>query len=244
MPERLVVVGRPATRSRAIVFDLDDTLYPYRAFVRSGFRAVGLRLAAERGLPARSVLRVLRRALVGGERGRELQALCFRFSLPPTLVPLLAAVIRDHTPSLRLPRQSVQVLAALRESWSVGVLTNGSPPIQRRKVEALGLETLVDAVIFATEYGDGAGKPEAPAFHAALDRLAARPEAAVFVGDDRRADIDGAAAVGMSVIHLLGRHPSATACDAKTCGIHIREIAQVPDLADRLVPRRTEPHAL
>jgi len=48
---------------RAIVFDLDDTLYPYRAFVRSGFRAVACRLVADRGIPPAAVLRVLRRAL-------------------------------------------------------------------------------------------------------------------------------------------------------------------------------------
>ena len=47
---------------RAIVFDLDDTLYPYRAFVRSGFRAVGQRLAEERGVSVTSVLRALRQA--------------------------------------------------------------------------------------------------------------------------------------------------------------------------------------
>ena len=54
---------------RAILFDLDDTLYSYRAFVRSGFRAVACQLAVERGLPAGRVLRVLRRALIGGARG-------------------------------------------------------------------------------------------------------------------------------------------------------------------------------
>src|SRR5689334_905802 len=96
---------------RAILFDLDDTLYPYRAFVRSGFRAVGKRLAEERGLPTRAVLKVLRRALVGGARGRELQALCERFSLPASIVPELADVIREHTPSLRLPKETVRVLS-------------------------------------------------------------------------------------------------------------------------------------
>ncbi len=230
--------------SRTILFDLDDTLYPYRAFVRSGFRAVALRLAQARGLPARSVLRVLRRALVGGQRGRELQALCTQFSLPQTLVPALAGVIRDHTPSLRLPAESARVLAALRDSWRVGVLTNGTPGVQRRKVAALGLEPLVDAVVFATEHGDGAGKPHAPAFHAALDRLDAVPETTVFVGDDCRVDIDGAAAVGMSVIHLLGRRVHAAICAGAACGVHVNEIAEVPQIANRLVPPRTAHHEL
>ena len=88
--------------SRAIVFDLDDTLYPYRAFVLSGFGAVARRLAHERGLPVRTVLRVLRRAFASSERGREVQAVCAKFSLPASMLPWLVAVMRDHPPSLHL----------------------------------------------------------------------------------------------------------------------------------------------
>jgi putative hydrolase of the HAD superfamily len=228
---------------RAILFDLDDTLYPYRAFVRSGFRAVGTRLAEERGLPTRAVLKVLRRALVGGARGRELQALCERFSLPASIVPELAEVIREHTPSLRLPRETVSVLSSLRDSWRVGVVTNGTPRIQRRKVAALGLDRFVDTVVFATEHGDGRGKPDATPFQAALERLGTNAAQAVFVGDDRHADIDGAAAVGMRTIHLWTRD-AACDCGSRAAGVHVNALAEVPATADRLVPLRTESHVI
>ena len=228
---------------RAILFDLDDTLYPYRAFLRSGFRAVARRLAADRGLPAASILRVLYRALVDGARGRELQVLCARYALPATLVPALADVVREHAPSLRLPRQTTRVLAELRRGWRVGIVTNGAPRIQRRKVEALGLAPLVDAVVFAGEHGDGRGKPAAAPFEAALARLGTTAAQTVFVGDDRRADVEGAAAVGMRAIHLL---PGAAACDCDASGrsVHVRRLAQVPETADRLVCLRAENHVL
>jgi putative hydrolase of the HAD superfamily len=228
---------------RAILFDLDDTLYPYRAFVRSGFRAVGRRLAEERGLPTRVVLKVLRRALVGGARGRELQVLCERFALPASIVPELADVIREHTPLLRLPVETVRVLSSLRGSWRVGVVTNGTPRIQRRKIAALGLERFVDAVIFATEHGDGRGKPDATPFQTALARLGADASQSVFVGDDREADIDGAAAVGMRTIHLWARE-AACDCTGRGAGVHVNALAQVPETADRLVPLRTESHVI
>lgn len=227
---------------RAILFDLDDTLYSYRAFVRSGFRAVACRLAAERGLPARSVLRVLRRALIGGARGRELQVLADRFSLPASLLPSLRAVIREHTPSLRLPADTVGVLQRLRRDWRLGVVTNGAPHIQRRKVAALGLEPLLDTVVFAAEHGDGTGKPAPAAFEVALDRLGAAPRTAIFVGDDWRADMDGATAVGMRTIHLLG-HRDRGPCDERACGAHVQRIEQVPAVADRLMSMGTESHA-
>jgi hypothetical protein len=39
--------ARALPEPRGIVFDLDDTLYPYRAFVRSGLRVIGQRIARE-----------------------------------------------------------------------------------------------------------------------------------------------------------------------------------------------------
>src|SRR4029077_11269338 len=103
--------GRNALRDqRAILFDLDDTLSPYRGFLRGGFRAVACRLAAERGLPPGAMLRVLRRALANGRRGQALQVLSARFELPESLVGSLADLIREHAPSLRLPRGTAQVL--------------------------------------------------------------------------------------------------------------------------------------
>jgi len=228
--------------SRAIVFDLDDTLYPYRAFVLSGFRAVAARLAAERGLPARNVLRVLRRAFAEGKRGQEIQALSARFGLPSSVVPWLVAIMRDHPPTLRLPRESANVLSALRTSWKVGILTNGPPEIQRRKVAALGLGALVDEIVFAEEYGDGTGKPGPMVFHAILDRLKTTPDGAVFVGDDPEVDIAGASAIGMKTIHVITHWPMYRDCGAAGCGIHVEQFELVPAIANQLVPIRTRYH--
>lgn len=227
---------------RAIVFDLDDTLYPYRAFVRSGFRAVACRLAADRGLPAAALLRVLRRALARGQQGRELQQLCTAFDLPESLVGPLAEIIREHTPSLRLPQESRQVLRHLRRTWNIGVLTNGEAQVQRRKVAALGIEDLVDAVLFATECGDGTGKPSPDAFVAALNRLHVEPARTVFVGDDPRTDIEGAAAVGMNTIHMIGNARDDARCGAPACRIHVRRLDLIPAIAEELVPVRIQSH--
>jgi putative hydrolase of the HAD superfamily len=228
--------------NRAIVFDLDDTLYPYRAFVRSGFRAVACRLAAERGIKATAVLRVLRRAMAAGARGQELQALFARFDLPVSMMASLVDVIREHTPALRLPRESAEVLRTLRPRWRVGVLTNGEPRIQQRKIAALGIADLVDAVMVATECGDGSGKPAPAAFHTALDRLKVTPASTVFVGDDVRIDIEGAAAVGMKTIHVMSYFGRDERCAAPGCRIHVNRLALVPAIAERLVPVRIHAH--
>ncbi|MEZ5284174.1 MAG: hypothetical protein R2712_05065 [Vicinamibacterales bacterium] len=88
----------------AVLFDLDDTLYPHRQFVVSGLAAVSCFLDEHWGLEAAGVFRVLTRAMRHA-RGRELQAAAAAFDLPPWIIPQLVDVVRRHEPRLRLPQR-------------------------------------------------------------------------------------------------------------------------------------------
>jgi putative hydrolase of the HAD superfamily len=187
---------------RAVVFDLDGTLYPFRQFAASGFRAVARVLERDHGLPSVEVFRALCRARTGGARGREVQAVCAAFGLTPAVVGPLVARILLHEPRLRLPRESTAVLRDLRARYRVGVLTNGDPAVQRRKVAALGLSALVDAVVYACEHGRGGGKPEPDGFLDVMARLRSTPDTTVFVGDDVDADIAGAGRLGLRTVFV------------------------------------------
>jgi putative hydrolase of the HAD superfamily len=185
---------------RAIIFDLDDTLYPREWFVRSGFLTVSRLVETEYGVPRECAMRTLQRAR-GSRPGREFQALCARFELPEAIVPDLVKAVRAHRPAIRLPISSATVLRRLRPDWRIAVLTNGTPAVQRRKIKALNLNAYVDVVLCAEEYADG-GKPKPAAFRAAADRLATPAARTVFVGDDPMADMAGARRVGLRTIHL------------------------------------------
>src|SRR6187402_3611649 len=99
---------------RAVVFDLDDTLYPHRRFTASGFVAVARHLEATCGVDARLGLAALQRAARGLERGREIQACLDQHDLPAAHLPALVDVLRHHTPRLRLPASAARTLATLR----------------------------------------------------------------------------------------------------------------------------------
>src|SRR5262249_42569648 len=151
-------------RPRAIIFDLDDTLYPYDSFVQSGFAAAAAWLSDRMDIPRQTIIDLARRAHDQGERGREFQRLCHRLQLPVSLVPALVNIVRQHDPKIHLPEDSRATLAILRRTWRVGVLTNGLPEVQRRKVRALGLEPDVNAIVYAADCGSGLGKPDPAAF--------------------------------------------------------------------------------
>lgn len=218
---------------RAILFDLDDTLYPLDRFVLSGFRAVAVACETRFAVPRATALDVLTAAF-GRVRGRELQVLVDHCHLDPAVVPELVAVMRDHAPDLRLSEVATSVLRTLAVDWRLGVVTNGRPDIQHRKVEALGLDRLVSTVVYAHAEGSGAGKPDAAPFLAACDALGVTPTGTVFVGDDPVTDIAGAHAVGMKTIWLPSRLDAASPA-AAIADVLVASLADVPAAARRLV---------
>ena len=86
---------------RAVLFDLDDTLYSLDQFVLSGVRRVGSadHLQRTKALDARRVGAVLRAAWMSPQRGRELQACIEHFGLDQPMVAELLEVMRGHRPS-------------------------------------------------------------------------------------------------------------------------------------------------
>lgn len=216
-------------RPRAVLFDLDDTLYPRRRFVLSGFASVARHLDRQYRCGAPSVYRVLCEAYRRGERGGELQACLSRFDLPDALLPGLVSIMRSHRPNLRLPASSRRALRRVPAGWRIGIVTNGIPSTQAAKVRALGLDALVDDVVYAREHGSGVGKPEAAPFLAALAHLNVPPHEAVFVGDDEVCDVGGASAAGLYTVRVAGRPDAGSAAD-----LTVSSVAAVPDVLDRL----------
>ena len=226
---------------RAVLFDLDDTLYPLRQFLMSGFRAAAAYVEAAWGHGAGPALAVLTAAFAT-DRGHEVDVLADRLSLPDGAAALLVGVIRSHTPTLHLSAGAAGVLATMREDWRVGVVTNGRPDIQARKVAALGLTSLVDTVVLAAEHGTGGGKPDAAPFLAACRALGVAPSQAVFVGDDLHCDIAGAHAVGMKTIWLPAAVAARPDPDVALADLILPSLAGVPAAADQLLESRWRSH--
>jgi putative hydrolase of the HAD superfamily len=219
---------------RAILFDLDDTLYPLREFIRSGFAAAARHLENSRRIGRGEAFRFLSRASVGAAHGRELRACATHFGLPQTIVPELVQVIRDHVPSIALPLRSRAVLEAMRLEWRIGIVTDGAPDIQARKVAALGIESLIDCVVYANAVGDRRGQPKRNPFLAAASGLRVAVERTVFVGGDAGCDAFGAGRLGMRTIHVSRRCGTAIA-PVHRADATVETLAEVPAVAARLV---------
>lgn len=219
---------------RGIIFDLDDTLYRRADFVRSGFEATAQYVAESWRRERQAVLETLLAAHADSRRGREFQAVCEEHRLPLSVVPVLIKVFRKHHPSLALNESVRHTLANLRhDDWRIAVLTNGAPGVQRRKVAALGLDPLVDGVIYAEEHAPG-GKPDPAVFRVALETLHMTPHRCVCVGDDLLCDIEGARAVGIRTIRVeTATNGDRLLFDADAI---VASVTEVPAYARMLLP--------
>ena len=228
--------------ARALLLDLDDTLYPLLRYRLSGFAAVARHLARAHGVDEAQAFRLLSTTMQGPQSGRELNVLLDRFQLDMPVASLVR-VIRGHEPVLRLPQATQATLTLLRASWSLAVVTNGIPAIQKAKVVALGLDALVDTVVYANEHGSGEGKPEREPFLEALRRLDVQPARAVAVGDDEFADVFGAARCGLHTVQSREWRrgpfgPVSICADAV-----ISRFADLPVVAECLLPEGLSQYA-
>jgi putative hydrolase of the HAD superfamily len=185
---------------RAVGFDLDDTLYLERTYVRSGFVAVARTLEPVVGEPWDRLLGEMLTLLESNGRGQIFDLVLERRGRHNVeLVKRLLEAYRYHVPDIRLDPAVPEVLACLRGmGLKLGVLTDGLHVMQRNKLKALGVLELVDVAICTDELGGTAcWKPSPIGFQKLLQCLEVRADEVLFVGNDRTKDIEGASAVGM-----------------------------------------------
>ncbi len=96
--------------------------------------------------------------------------------------------------------ETLQVLRA--RGVKLGLITNGSADVQRKKVEHLGLPDLMDHI--QIEGAFGVGKPEPRAYAHALDTLGTGPDRAWMVGDNLEFDVLAPMRMGIRGIWVDG----------------------------------------
>lgn len=195
-------------RVRAVVFDLDDTLYPELDFVRGGFAAAAA-LAGRFGVDARvleaAMEEELQKALDQRRRAaRVFDTVLQRFSLPTDAetVDWLVAAYRERSLFLTPYPDARPTLETLAGRVLIGLITDGPWPVQRAKFAALGLEEYFNAIVFTDEIGPDAWKPSPAPYEAVERMLGVVQDALVYVADDPQKDFIGARGRGWITLRI------------------------------------------
>ncbi|MEQ5841206.1 HAD family hydrolase [Paraburkholderia acidicola] len=200
-------------RTRAVLFDLDDTLHDKSATLRavsaSQFRNFQLGTIGVNREEWESAFVELNNLRI--EKTDVFRRLGQRFEISADRIALLLKDFDENLGKSARPYPGVFELltSCKKQGFKIGIVTNGRDAFQRSKISGMGIEPLVDAVI--TSGGFGVRKPDPRIFHACLDALRVTPSEASFVGDDFDADMLPSIALGMRAVWKSSSASSAVA---------------------------------
>ena len=215
--------GARVQRVRAVLFDLDDTLFDHRRSARAALAEVHRRHAAHTDFDAfeqhhTRYLEEMHVEVLAGRVGlddarrerftRVFEALGARPGASE--IDAVAAAYRQGYVQARRPMAgAVDLLNAIRPHARIGIVSNNLIEEQRDKLQFCGLSPYVDVLMVSEEAG--VSKPDPRIFQMTLDRLGVSANEAVMVGDAWSADIVGAARAGIRPIWFNPQHLPAPA---------------------------------
>lgn len=193
---------------KALIFDLDDTLYDCsNTLSRNRRRELARVVARYKGCSEEAAQRFLQ----GDEEVRKYgryEGLAHRLGLPPGFLNEIQVVLQrpPDLSQIKLFPNVPPTLQALRgRGLKVFLVTSGNLEEQEAKLNQLGLKPLLDEVMIVKR--DGEGKAKGDCFQYLMKKYHLTPKEVMCVGDRIEDELAAAAALGMTTAMLRhGQH--------------------------------------
>lgn len=218
---------------RCVVFDIDDTLYLERDYVRGGFQAVNAWV--EQTLHVVGFFDRAWQAFQGGTRGTLFDQVLPDLGVEPTqeLIRSLVEVYRQHEPRIELLPDARSCLNRLHGRVYLAAVTDGPVESQRAKVQALGIASRVNQAILTAELGPEFGKPHPRAFEMIEKASGHNAAACVYVADNPAKDFQGPKSLGWRTVRVRRRqglhHDVESGSDV---GLQLSDLTRLADELD------------
>jgi len=221
---------------KAVLFDLDDTLYDEQQFVEVGFKAVSQYISEKYGVDKNAFYQVLLDVLRKEGRGYTFDIALKNFGLyKKELIPKLVKVYREHNPQLSLFPDASVALSKLNGDYKLGLITDGNVRVQRKKIQTLGIKDFFDVIIFTHKYGKRKHKPHPFSYQEAMRKLDVEPSEAVYVGDDPHKDFASAKKLGMFTIRVLrGKYKNIRLDKAFEADYEVQSLIEISDICAKI----------
>ena len=188
--DQSVCIKEGNKRIKGVIFDLDDTLYSEKDYVKSGYKAVSDYLGGGYEKKLWHYFKNNKPALdeLLRELGRENEK------------TKVLEVYRSHKPNIHLYKGVSELITGLKKKGiKIGIITDGRPEGQRNKLEALELYSMMDDVIITDELGGPQfRKPCDIAFRIMTTKWRLNLADVMYIGDNIVKDFQAAKQLGMS----------------------------------------------
>ena len=175
---------------KAVIFDLDDTLYPEMQYVKSGFDHI----ANEIGNRYHKNSNKLYEELLD-EYFQEKTKVFNRVLKSNGIdyckndVKELVLSYRDHVPKISFYEDVIPCFMILKKmNINLGIITDGFAISQRQKIKALKLSTWMDEIIITDDLGFTYWKPHSRPFEIMKEKLDVDFSEMVYIGDNPNKD--------------------------------------------------------
>lgn len=199
---------------KGLLFDLDNTLYHYNPAHEAGLNAVFNTLSQQAAQSTAELFTVYEQAkqlvkhrlhstAASHHRLLYLQAMLELLGLfSPTLTQdLYNRYWNAFFPAMQPIVGMSESLHRLAKSYRIGIITNFVADIQYRKLEQLGIASLISHLVTSEEIG--CEKPDPRVFFAACKKMQLQADEVCMIGDDLEADIIPAQHLGMETYWLV-----------------------------------------
>jgi putative hydrolase of the HAD superfamily len=186
-----------------VLFDLDGTLYDSKQYFFGAFRTISEYLSNKYGLSRANVYKKL--VNIWKEKTsmypRLFDDLLSSLEVNTREAQNLIQLFNKYEGELEPYPDAVPTLNALKkDGYKLGVITNGVPQRQKRKLELLGFHHFFDVVIFTKKIKP---KPSPLPYLKALEELGIDSPSALYVGDNPLVDFEGAKKAGIKTVRIL-----------------------------------------
>lgn len=215
--------GKKQFLAKGVVFDLDDTLYSEKEYVKSGYRSIAKFLGNE------DIEDCLWDYF---KSGKPVIDECLKELGKAELKRKCLEIYRNHYPDIHLYDGVAELIGNLKENGiQVGVITDGRPEGQRNKIAALGLDRLISDIVVTDELGGVQfRKPCDIAFRIMALRWKLPYEEIVYVGDNVAKDFQAPRQLGMQSIWFRNNEGIYSAKYMDCQGVSIDNLADLKKL--------------
>jgi len=191
---------------KTIIFDMDDTLFLERDYVKSGFRAVSLAIEDNYSINSEITFQKFWEMFLNGFRGDIFDRfLNDNKELKISVIDLIN-IYRFHAPRINPVDGISDLLRTLRVDRNIGLISDGYLKVQQSKLQSLKLGNYFDEIIFTDEIGKEFWKPSPLPYQEIMNRFQSKPSDCVYIGDNPQKDFISPNKMGMFSVRIRNKH--------------------------------------